>query len=210
MNDQILHYIVMIPPLLLSLTLHEYAHGWVAWRLGDPTAKNMGRLTLNPISHLDPIGAVAFIILNFGWAKPVPVNPRYFRNPIRGMCWVAAAGPITNLILAVFSAIFCKMLLHLLATTEPSALMEATAIPLLGMLYSSVWINLVLCVFNLLPVPPLDGSRILTGILPAGMVRGWLKVEKYGFAILLVLMLTGVISQVIGPFINTLSNILLA
>ncbi len=210
MNDQILHYIVMIPPLLLSLTLHEYAHGWVAWRLGDPTAKQMGRLTLNPISHLDPVGAIAFIILNFGWAKPVPVDPRHFRNPIRGMCWVAAAGPATNLVLAIISAVLCKTLLQFLATTGASGGVASVAIPLLGMLYSSVWINLVLFVFNLLPIPPLDGSRILTGILPPSMARSWIKIERYGFAILLILMITGVVGNVISPFIKALSHLLLS
>lgn len=209
MTDQILNYIVMIPPLLLALTLHEFAHGWVAWRLGDPTAKNMGRLTLNPISHLDPVGTIAFIILRFGWAKPVPVNPSYFKNPLKDMLWVAAAGPATNMLLAVVSALLYKTLIQVISGMQATELLLAIIPPVLGMLYASVWINLVLCVFNLLPVPPLDGSRILTGILPPAMARSYLRVERYGFIVLLVLMLTGVIGGIISPFINSMSTMLL-
>ncbi len=211
MTDQLLRYTIMIPPLLLSLTLHEYAHGWVAWRLGDPTAKQLGRLTLNPISHLDPIGTIAFILLNFGWAKPVPVNPRHFRNPIQGMCWVAAAGPAANLILAILSALLYKTLLPLLITEATHTVITKTvAIPLLGMLHASVWINLVLFVFNLLPVPPLDGSRIVAGILPPAMAQRWVQIERYGFIVILLLMMSGVIGHIIGPFISTLNNLLLS
>ncbi len=211
MTEQLLRYTIMIPPLLLSLTLHEYAHGWVAWRLGDPTAKQLGRLSFNPISHLDPIGTIAFIFLNFGWAKPVPVIPRYFRNPIQGMCWVAAAGPAANLILAILSALLYKALFPLLiAGAQHAVIAKTVAIPLIGMLRASVWINLVLCIFNLLPVPPLDGSRILAGILPPKMAYGWAQLERYGFILLLLLMMSGVIGRVIGPFIFTLNNLLLS
>lgn len=210
MSNQILYYILMIPPLLFSLTVHEYAHGWVAWKLGDPTAKNAGRLTLNPISHLDPIGAIAFIVLRFGWAKPVPVNPSYFKNPLKDMLWVAAAGPAVNLVLAVISAFFYKLILSFGEQIILSQLATAFFRPVLGMLEISVWINLVLFIFNLLPVPPLDGSRILTGILPRDMAHSYMQVERYGFVILILLMMSGIIGKIIGPFISALNTVLLS
>ncbi len=169
----------------------------------------MGRLTLNPLSHLDPIGAIAFLIFRFGWAKPVPVNPIYFKNPLKGMLWVAAAGPVTNLLLAIISSGLYKLLLQFFSNTQVTGITSAIFAPLIAMLYASVWINLVLFIFNLLPVPPLDGSRILTGILPSTMAHSYLQVEKYGFIILIVLMITGVIGKIIGPVINTMSNFLL-
>lgn len=209
MNEQILQYIIMIPPLLLALTLHEYAHGWVAWRLGDPTAKSMGRLTLNPISHLDPVGTLAFIFLRFGWAKPVPVNASYFKNPMKGMLWVAIAGPATNLLLAVISALLYKMTIVLVSGMETTGLLLAVVSPLLGMLYTSVWINLVLCIFNLLPIPPLDGGRIITGLLPPTMAHSYMKIERYGFIILIILLFTGIIGGLIWPVISRISVFLL-
>lgn len=202
--------IVTAPPLLLALTIHEFAHGYVAYRLGDPTARAAGRLTLNPLRHLDPIGTIAFFIIKLGWAKPVPVNPAYFKNPRKDMLWVALAGPMTNLAMAIISALATKLLWFLMETAPYSAVGEAILVPLNAMLIASVWINLVLCIFNFLPIPPLDGSRILTGILPPDLARSYASVEQYGFILILILAFSGILSKVILPVINFANTLLLS
>jgi len=200
----------MAPPLLLALTLHEYAHGYIAYRLGDPTAHNAGRLTLNPLSHLDPIGTIAFFFIKFGWAKPVPVNPYYFKNPRKDMLWVALAGPVTNLLLAFASAILLKLLITVATTIPYSTMLESILVPLYRMLVASVWINLVLCIFNFLPIPPLDGGRIVTGLLPENLARTYASFERYGFIVILILAFTGVLGSVISPIITYTSSLLLS
>lgn len=202
--------IIMAPPLLLALTLHEYAHGYVAYRLGDPTARDAGRLTLNPLSHLDPIGTIAFFFIKFGWAKPVPVNPYYFKNPRKDMLWVALAGPITNLLLAVASALLLRAMIGTATLIPESAMLAAILVPLFNMLVASVWINLVLCIFNFLPIPPLDGSRILTGLLPENLARTYASFERYGFIVILILAFSGVLGTVIFPVIRFANNLLLS
>ncbi len=209
MNDFILQLIIMAPPILLALTVHEFAHGYVAFRLGDPTAKAMGRLTLNPLKHLDPLGTLAFFIIKIGWAKPVPVNPAYFRNPRKDMLWVALAGPAVNLVLAVISALAVKVVWFIAANIPYSQMAEAILVPLNQVLMASVWINLVLCIFNFLPIPPLDGSRILAGILPPHLARSYASVERYGFIIILILAFSGLLSKMIIPVISFANNILL-
>ena len=201
--------IIMAPPLLLALTLHEYAHGYVAYRLGDPTARDAGRLTLNPLSHLDPIGTIAFFFIKFGWAKPVPVNPYYFKNPRKDMLWVALAGPVTNLLLAVASAVLLKGLVGTASVIPYTPMLEAILVPLYNMLIASVWINLVLCIFNFLPIPPLDGGRILTGLLPEDLARTYASFERYGFIVILLLAFSGVLGTVIFPVIRFANNLLL-
>ncbi|MEJ2056500.1 MAG: site-2 protease family protein [Desulfofustis sp.] len=208
--NTISQFIIMAPPLLLALTLHEYAHGYVAHRLGDPTARNAGRLTLNPLSHLDPIGTIAFFFIKIGWAKPVPVNPVYFKNPRQDMLWVAIAGPVTNLLLAITSAVLLKALINTATVIPPSPLVEAILVPLYSMLVASVWINLVLCIFNFLPIPPLDGSRILTGLLPEDLARTYASFERYGFIVILILAFTGVLGTIILPVIRFANNLLLS
>jgi len=195
--------IIQAPPLLFALTIHELAHGYVAWRLGDPTAKNEGRLTLNPLKHLDPLGVLAFIIMKIGWAKPVPVNPRYFRHPQRDMLLVALAGPAANVALAVASA----ALAHLFVALRflPFFFLQ----PLVAMLAASVWINVMLAVFNFIPIPPLDGSKVLMSLLPPEAARAFAKLEPFGFLLLLVLFYTGVIGQVIMPIIRFSNSLLL-
>lgn len=208
MTELITKIILLAPPILLALTLHEYAHGYVAYRFGDPTAKAIGRLTLNPLKHLDPVGTIAFFLINIGWARPVPVNGAYFKNPRKDMIWVALAGPVTNLILAVFSAIAAKIILQLSQTLPDSIVAEMILVPLFAMAKASVWINLVLCIFNFLPIPPLDGSRILMGILPENLTRIYASFERYGFFLILILAFTGILSKLIFPIINFAGNIL--
>ncbi|VAW39770.1 FIG004556: membrane metalloprotease [hydrothermal vent metagenome] len=189
--------IILGPPLLFALTLHEYAHGYVARLFGDPTAANMGRLTLNPLKHLDPIGVICFILIKIGWAKPVPVDPRYFKDPRRDMIWVSLAGPGINFILAVISVLMVR-LLFATSTLWPFFIIS----PLIKMLGASIWINLLLAVFNLLPLPPLDGSKILMGLLPERTAVAYARVEPYGFIIMLVLFYTGILPKIILPIIS--------
>ncbi len=210
MNTFITELIITAPPLLLALTIHEFAHGYVAYRLGDPTAKLAGRLTLNPLRHLDPIGTIAFFIIKLGWAKPVPVNPAYFKDPRKDMLWVALAGPMTNLAMAMISAIATKFVWQLMEFLPSTPVVNALLLPLNAMLIASVWINLVLCIFNFLPIPPLDGSRILSGILPPQLAGFFAGVERYGFVLILLLAFSGILSKVILPIINFANTLLLS
>jgi Zn-dependent protease len=195
---------ILAPPFLLALTIHEYAHGLVALHFGDPTASRLGRLTLNPLKHIDPIGVLAFIIMKIGWAKPVPVDPRYFKNPVRDLLYVSLAGPGANLLTAVASGLALQILAHLSFLLPRFLLM-----PVLMMLAASVWINIMLAVFNLIPVPPLDGSKVLMGLLPPNLAAAYRKIEPFGFIILLALFYTGVISKVILPIITFANNLIL-
>lgn len=206
LQQSLIRFLLLAPPYLFALTVHELAHGWTAWKLGDPTAKNAGRLTLNPISHLDPLGALLFIVANIGWAKPVPVNPSYFRNPQKGMLVVALAGPGSNLLLAIASAILAQLVAALFQLrVVPTSFLA----PALNMVIASVWINIMLTVFNLLPVPPLDGSKVLMGLLPPDAARSYAQLEPYGFILLLLLSYLGVISTLMMPIMQFASELLL-
>lgn len=175
--------ILLIPPILAALTVHEYAHGWVAYRLGDPTAKDQGRLTLNPLAHLDPIGTILLFIAFFGWAKPVPVNPYNFRRPRQDMIWVALAGPGSNVLLAMaIGAIFQPLLNQ--GFIEPYGITYT-------MLTLAVFLNLMLAFFNLLPIPPLDGSKVVGGLLPVRYLGMWAGVERVGPLLLLAIIILG-------------------
>jgi Zn-dependent protease len=196
---------VRIPVFLLALTIHEFAHGWLANRLGDSTARLQGRLTLNPLAHLDPIGTLAIVLIGFGWARPVPVDVRNLRNPRRDMVLIAAAGPASNLVLAAASAFFYRILPWGAAGLEWAWL----AVPIRAMLRTGVLANVVLAIFNLLPVPPLDGGRVLSGLLPLRQALTYSRLEPYGFLIIFFLFFTGIIDPVFGVAVRTLTLALL-
>ncbi len=199
---------VRLPAILAGLTFHEYAHGWVADKLGDPTARRSGRLTFNPLAHLDPIGTLALIFSPVGWAKPMPVDFSSLRSPRRDMIWVAAAGPGANLILAVLSAWSFRLFEGSYAGGESSWSL-ALFTPLRLMLYSSVVINVALAIFNLLPLLPLDGGRVTAGLLPPRQAASYGRLERYGFIILLVLIFSGVVDRIIWPPIVLVAGLLL-
>jgi Zn-dependent protease len=181
-------FILLAIPLLYSIIIHELAHGWVAYRMGDPTAKMLGRLSLNPLKHLDPIGTVMLFIFGFGWAKPVPVNFNNLRDTHKGMIYVSAAGIIANMLLA-FMAFFLDRVL----SPSPAGILAA-------ILYYLAQINIMLAAFNLIPLPPLDGSKILMGFAPAKFQYFLLRVEPYGFFIIIGLLYLGVLNPLIAFF----------
>lgn len=191
-------------PLIFAITLHESAHGWAAGRLGDPTATMLGRVTINPIPHIDPIGTIAvpgaLLVMSaltggggllFGWAKPVPINPRYFRNPLKAMTITAAAGPLSNLLQMIFWALLLKAL----------AAVGFYDKFVISVCAAGISVNLMLMAFNLIPIPPLDGGRIVRGLLPRQAGMAFDKIEPYGFMILLVLMVGGGLSFFVRPFL---------
>ena len=197
-------------PVLAAVILHEIAHGVVANWLGDPTAKERGRLTFNPLSHIDPFGTIALPLLLlfaqshflFGYAKPVPVNYRNLRHPKRDMILVAAAGPVTNLFLASLSAVAFRYLLEPSVGLNQQSLLTRNAL-------NCVLINVVLAVFNLMPILPLDGGRVLTGLLPLRQAIAFSRLEPFGMVIVLMLMATNVLGQVVGPVVDVFLRVLL-
>ncbi|MCG6912134.1 MAG: site-2 protease family protein [Deltaproteobacteria bacterium] len=184
---------IQVVALFMALTFHEFAHGWVAGKLGDRTAESLGRLTLNPKDHIDPFGTLLLpgmlILMHspvvFGWAKPVPINPYNFKNPRRGMMWSALGGPVINLLLAGVLAVAFKGMLH-------SGIMIK---PLLIFLIVAVQLNVFLAVFNLIPIPPLDGGRVLVGLLPQAQAAAYSRIEPFGFLIVIALMYFDVLDR---------------
>ena len=184
-------FLLTLPIILIALVVHEVSHGYVAMRLGDPTARNLGRLTLNPLKHLDPIGTICMVFFHFGWAKPVPINTRYFKKPKRDMALTALAGPVSNFIMGFWGILVYKILLAIFtAAVKPST--TEFAINVLGttldFFYYFGSLNISLCVFNLIPIPPLDGSRVLFVFLPTKAYFAVMKYERFimiGFFVLL-------------------------
>jgi len=203
--------IISILPILIAITFHEVAHGFVANKLGDPTAKFVGRLTLNPFVHIDPVGTILmplmlFIFTNgqfvFGYAKPVPINPQNFRDPRRDMAISAAAGPIMNILLAIASVLIIKFFIAPLSTIMPQAVNAMVIKPLMLMFTSSIIINVVLASFNLIPIPPLDGGRVVIGFLPHRQAVSYSRIEPFGFIIVIILIATGIAQYFVIPLVN--------
>jgi Zn-dependent protease len=198
--------------LLLALTVHEAAHAWAASRLGDPTARLQGRLSLNPAVHIDPVGTVLLPLLAFamnapiiGWAKPVPVDGRYLKNFRRDFMWIALAGPASNVLLAILASVMLRTLPLMPVSVGAIAVVE----PLLQFAFGFFRINILLAVFNMLPVPPLDGSNVVAALLPPSMAQQWDHIRQYGIFILYGLMFSGVLGTLIGPPSRFLSGLLL-
>jgi len=198
--NQALDMLMAAPAILFGLTVHEFSHALVADRLGDSTAREMGRLTLNPLRHLDFVGTVALFLFRFGWAKPVPIDPRNFRHPTRDMALSSLAGPAANLVVAVVTGL---MLRGLVLAGASGFVTE------LAMYF--VLFNLILCFFNLIPIPPLDGSRLLAYFLPESLAESYAQLERYGFLILIGVIMVGSLTRVpilwmvIGPLVRVMS-----
>ncbi len=197
---------VWVLPILFAITLHEVAHGWLAWLLGDDTAKRLGRLSLNPLRHVDPVGTVAVPLVMmllggfiFGWAKPVPVDFERLRNPKRDMALVALAGPGANLLMALIWALLARFGVWLE--------WPYVSVPLIYMGAAGIFFNLILMILNLLPVPPLDGGRVLVGVLPNRWAAMVSQLEPYGMPILLLLLVSGMLGRILGPVIYAMQGL---
>src|SRR6266568_4208429 len=203
MEDFFLKVSVMLVPALMAITCHEVSHGFVADKFGDNTARSMGRLTLNPLKHLDIFGTLMVFIVGIGWAKPVPVNFNNLRRPKRDMIWVAAAGPVTNFVLASLSALLLRGIVTVTTSLPNSSPLQIFIDPIVLMLAFSVYINLLLAIFNLIPVPPLDGGRVAVGLLPYRQAVAYSRIEPFGMVIIILLVFfTNIFSYVISPFLN--------
>lgn len=200
--NSLLHFSYAFVPALFGIICHEVAHGWVAYKQGDPTAQRMGRLTLNPIKHLDPMGTAVFALTALtspfviGWAKPVPVQSRYFRHPRQGMMLVSVAGPLANLLVALLCAVILRFTIpDGFSSSSVSAFIAESA-------KYGLFINCALAWFNLIPIPPLDGSHILAGFLPAPLARQYESIGRYGMLILILLLATNLLSKVLWPIVE--------
>ena len=193
--------VLQVPALLIAVTVHELAHALVADRLGDPTARRLGRITLNPMPHIDPLGALAFVIAGFGWAKPVPVNAANLAHPRRDMAWVAAAGPLSNFLVAFLA-------LAALRFAASWGLIAARGDSLAQVLLFIYYFNIGIGVFNLIPLPPLDGGHFLPYLLPAGAAQVVRALEQYGTFILLLLVFSGATQWIIGPIIRWVDHLM--
>lgn len=195
----LLNIVLSVVPALLCITFHEVSHGWVAYRLGDPTAKDAGRLTLNPLKHIDMMGLLMMVVFKFGWAKPVPVNMMRFRNPKRGMALTALAGPVSNVLLALVFLFLYGLLYRALYSVQF----------LLDMIWLTAYISLALAIFNIIPVSPLDGSKVLFAFLPDRAYMTLMRYEKYGMLVLFVLVWLGVGNNILSEGIYRVYELLI-
>lgn len=199
-------------PAIFGIICHEVAHGWVAYKQGDPTAKTLGRLTLNPLPHIDPMGLAVFVLTAItspfviGWAKPVPVNPRYFKHPREGMVFVSVAGPLANFLVALLCACIVRLITVFFDPTPADAVLTF----ILTSASVGVWINCTLAWFNLMPVPPLDGSHIVAGLLPAPLARAYEGLARYGMLIIIGLLYFGLFSRVLRPLVRNSVDIIIS
>ncbi len=197
----LMNIVILAPVILFAVTIHEVAHGYMALRKGDPTAKMAGRLTLNPLKHLDLFGTLAFVVTGMiGWAKPVPIDARYFKNPRRDMIWVSLAGPAANLAAAFVFAQIIRVLYYPTFSQDEAFIVE--------LLFRVVVINVGLAVFNLLPIPPLDGSHVLEGLLPPRAAMSYARLAPYGIFILLGLVFLGWTGNIIRPIMTAILHFL--
>lgn len=217
MRETLLGLLLSLPAFFLAISVHESAHGYMAYKMGDPTAKYMGRLTLNPIAHFDLIGGLCLLLFHFGWAKPVPINPQNFKNRKKGVILVSLAGPVSNIIFAIVSALVLAVSGKLMGISDVNFLFNVSAyllgngltqmsgvVVLLPMLYYCVILNIGLAVFNLIPIPPLDGSKILLELLPYKARDFFYSIERYSMIIMLVVIYTGILNPVLSVLQNGL------
>ena len=208
---------VMALPVMFAIILHEVAHGWVADKLGDHTARDLGRLTLNPLSHIDLLGTIIMPLLFFffangmifGYAKPVPINPYNFKNPKKGMALSSLAGPGINMLMALSFAFVLRVVMPLMEGLFHQQTWEWFAIPIAYMLGYGVLINVLLAILNMIPIPPLDGSRVVYWVLPNKFAAAYYRLEPFGMIILLALMMFGVLGKIIEPIIEPILSALL-
>ena len=209
MREYIISMLLSLPIILLVISVHETAHGYVASKLGDPTAKSLGRLTLNPLKHIDPIGFICMILCGFGWAKPVPINTRYFKKPRRDMALTGAAGPVSNLLMAVVFTLLYRLAFGILSGIPFSDIRTYTiALYFLKFLNTGVVLNVAFAVFNLLPIPPFDGSRVFYSFLPPKFYFGVMKYEQYISLGLMFLLILGVLDPILSFFTDNIVSLL--
>ena len=199
----LINIIINLPITLIAFTGHEFAHGWVSTKLGDPTPEREGRLTLNPLAHLDPVGTLLMILTGFGWAKPVGVNPSYYKDTKKGMALTAIAGPLANLIMA-FAALLIYAILHVLCIKLGFGTSVLNGVATFAQLFAIR--NLCFMVFNIIPIPPLDGAKVLGMFLPNKAYYTMLRYERYSMLLIMVLSLTGVLNGIIGTGVNFFFN----